>query len=239
MNYIIFVQNTAICLKIYGYEKIISTSYDITALYNYLLEGDETFLSTSDVNGDGIITAYDITCIYNVLLNDSGNNCDGLFRRCYGTMATSGTHGADSNVDISFLDGGYQSFYRQLWNSNELTTDEAICGWSDSGIYPLDFKQNVCKSVCKIYMFDFNYYTEKNPMLMGYFYRLYYSIFLCNTYLDDYKYYNVQKTAEVRFLRALYYYFAMDAFGNIPYYTESANDSNSYYVGSGSQSGSY
>lgn len=199
------------------------TSYDITALYNYLLNGDETFLSTSDVNGDGIITAYDISCIYNVLLNDSGNNCDGLFRRCYGTMATSGTHGADSNVDISFLDGGYQSFYRQLWNSNELTTDEAICGWSDSGIYPLDF----------------NYYTEKNPMLMGYFYRLYYSIFLCNTYLDDYKYYNVQKTAEVRFLRALYYYFAMDAFGNIPSYTESANDSNSYYVTAGDGSYTY
>ncbi len=199
------------------------TSYDITALYNYLLEGNETFLSTSDINGDGYITSYDITCIYNVLLNDSENNCDGLFRRCYGTMATSGTHGADSNVDISFLDGGYQSFYRQLWNSNELTTDEAICSWGDYGIYPLNF----------------NYYTEKNPMLEGYFWRLYYSIFLCNTYLDDYKYYNVQKTAEVRFLRALYYYFAMDAFGNIPYYTESANDNNSYYVTAGDGSYTY
>ncbi len=50
------------------------TSYDITALYNYLLEGNETFLSTSDINGDGYITSYDITCIYNIVLNDGEIN---------------------------------------------------------------------------------------------------------------------------------------------------------------------
>lgn len=199
------------------------TSYDITALYNYLLNGDETYLSTSDINGDGYITAYDITCIYNVLLNDSDNNYDGLFRRCYATMATEGSNGANGSMDLQSIDGGYQSFYKQLWNSNELTTDEAINGWGDDGIRPLDL----------------NYYTEKNPMLYGYFLRLYYSIFLCNTYLDKYKDYNILKTAEVRFLRALYYYFAMDAFGNIPYYTESANENNSHYVTAGDGSYSY
>ncbi len=44
------------------------TVADITALYNYLLSGDETFLATSDVDGDGSITSVDITCIYNILL---------------------------------------------------------------------------------------------------------------------------------------------------------------------------
>ncbi len=43
------------------------TAADITALYNYLLDGDETFLATSDVDGDGYVTAADITVIYNIL----------------------------------------------------------------------------------------------------------------------------------------------------------------------------
>lgn len=44
------------------------TSADITALYNYLLTGDTTFLETSDVDGDGVVTSADITAVYNILL---------------------------------------------------------------------------------------------------------------------------------------------------------------------------
>lgn len=44
------------------------TAVDITCLYNYLLNGDDTYLATSDVNGDGEITAVDITIIYSILL---------------------------------------------------------------------------------------------------------------------------------------------------------------------------
>ena len=46
------------------------TTIDITAIYNYLLNGDETFLATSDVDGDGEITTVDITIIYNILLGN-------------------------------------------------------------------------------------------------------------------------------------------------------------------------
>lgn len=46
------------------------TSADITALYNYLLSGDETFIATSDVNGDGSITSTDVTVIYNILMGE-------------------------------------------------------------------------------------------------------------------------------------------------------------------------
>ena len=46
------------------------TTADVTAVYNYLLEGDTTFVSTSDVDGDGYITTTDITVIYNILLGD-------------------------------------------------------------------------------------------------------------------------------------------------------------------------
>ena len=46
------------------------TSSDVTALYNYLLNDDETFIATGDVDGDGNITAADITAIYNILLGN-------------------------------------------------------------------------------------------------------------------------------------------------------------------------
>ena len=44
------------------------TSADVTCIYNYLLNGDDTFIDTCDVNGDGVITSADITFIYNILL---------------------------------------------------------------------------------------------------------------------------------------------------------------------------
>lgn len=44
------------------------TAADITALYNYILNGDQTYINTSDVDGDGAITAADVTVIYNYLL---------------------------------------------------------------------------------------------------------------------------------------------------------------------------
>jgi len=46
------------------------TSADVTAVYNYLLNGDETFFATADVNGDGFITSTDVTAIYNILLGN-------------------------------------------------------------------------------------------------------------------------------------------------------------------------
>ncbi|MBR5087413.1 MAG: DNA/RNA non-specific endonuclease [Muribaculaceae bacterium] len=45
------------------------TAGDITALYNYLLNGDISNANTADVDGDGNVTAGDITMIYNYLLN--------------------------------------------------------------------------------------------------------------------------------------------------------------------------
>ncbi len=46
------------------------TTIDITCLYNYLLNGDDTYLATSDVDGDGEVTTVDITAIYNILLDN-------------------------------------------------------------------------------------------------------------------------------------------------------------------------
>lgn len=43
---------------------------DVTALYNYILNGDETYIATSDVNNDGAINAGDVTAVYNIILGN-------------------------------------------------------------------------------------------------------------------------------------------------------------------------
>lgn len=59
---------------------------------------------------------------------------DALFNKCYANMALAGNSGPDGDCDIDGLDGGTTGFVRQLFNANELTTDEAICCWGDEGI---------------------------------------------------------------------------------------------------------
>lgn len=47
------------------------SSADVTALYNYMLNGDDEFVATSDVDGDGSITSADVTQIYAVLMGNA------------------------------------------------------------------------------------------------------------------------------------------------------------------------
>ncbi len=44
-------------------------SADIVAIYNCLLNNDETYIGTVDINDDGKVTAADITALYDILLN--------------------------------------------------------------------------------------------------------------------------------------------------------------------------
>ena len=127
-----------------------------------------------------------------------------LYTKCYATMALAGNTGADGDCDIDRLDGGTTGFVRQMFNANELTTDEAICAWGDPGIPD----------------FNFNTYDASHPMLEGFYNRLYTSIAYCNHYLDVCAGVDATREAEVRFLRAMYYYFLMDCFGNVPFATE-------------------
>ncbi len=137
-----------------------------------------------------------------------------LLNKCYSVFATSGNNGGDDNVDVDGLDGGFQHKYRQMWNSNELTTDEAICGWGDEGI----------PSYCH------NTYDASHPMLRGYYYGLCIGITFCNQYLQVFSDYNPTMTAEVRFLRAFQFYLLTDAFGNIPFATTISGENPEQYT---------
>jgi hypothetical protein len=136
-----------------------------------------------------------------------------LFNKCYSVFATSGNNGGDDNVDVDGLDGGFQHKYRQMWNSNELTTDEAICGWGDEGI----------PSYCH------NTYDASHPMLRGYYYGLCIGITFCNQYLQVFGDYDATMSAEVRFLRAFQFYLLTDAFGNVPFATTISGDNPDQY----------
>ena len=50
------------------------TSTDLTALYNWLLNGDDSDLVNGDLDGSGDITASDITIVYNILLGQNVEN---------------------------------------------------------------------------------------------------------------------------------------------------------------------
>ena len=153
-------------------------------------------LGTTSCTGD-----LDVTPIDPNLQTGDKISPDALLNKCYGVMALAGQTGPDGDSDVDGIDGGTSGYYRQLWNSNELTTDEAICGWGDTGIYP----------------FCINAIDKSHPMLRGFYYRLYVAIAFCNQYLEEFSDYDATKTAEVRFLRALDYYFLLDGYGNVPF----------------------
>ena len=68
-------------------------------------------------------------------------NLDGLYLKCYANLALPGNGGANGDSDIDGYDGGTAGFIRQLFNSNELPTDESICCWGDPGISGFNFNQ--------------------------------------------------------------------------------------------------
>ena len=83
-------------------------------------------------------------------------SANAAFNKCYANLALAGNGGATGDCDVDGIDGGTSGFVRQLFNSEELTTDEAICAWGDEGIAN----------------FNFNSYDASHPMLRGFYYRL-------------------------------------------------------------------
>ena len=128
-----------------------------------------------------------------------------LFNKCYAEFVFEGYGPGESELELG--DAGLSVCYRLLWNANELTTDEAICGWTDKGVAE----------------FDFNSYTPANECLYGLYWRLCFGVSICNQYLKECADYDATMTAEIHFVRALYYYFLLDNFGN-PSFSETVGE---------------
>ena len=132
---------------------------------------------------------------------------DAIFAKIYANMALTGQTGPDGNSDLdASVDEGFSSMVRQIWNANELSTDEAICRWGDAGIPE----------------YNHNSWNDSHEMLRSLYYRLMFGLTISNFFLDeatgsDEK--TLTQRAEARFMRALYYYYLMDLYGNPPFVT--------------------
>lgn len=133
-----------------------------------------------------------------------------IFNKVYASLALTGQEGPAGvpDLDASYIDEGTSAFYRLIWNLNELTTDEAICSWGDEGIPEMNF----------------NSWTSSHGQIKGLYGRLGFIVTISNHFLENTEGKTddatVKQRAEVRFIRALAYYYMMDMYGNVPFTTK-------------------
>ncbi len=138
----------------------------------------------------------------------SSPNADpmGLLAKCYATLGLTGQDGGSGNGDLSD-DEGESGFYRTTFNLQELPTDELMWAWQTDTDIP------------QITMMNWN---SSSIRVQWAYTRLTYDITLFNNYLttvaDNEE--NKVNRAEVRFLRALHYWYLLDLFGKSPFKTE-------------------
>lgn len=144
-----------------------------------------------------------------------------VLAKLYAGLAVTGQQGPAGQSDLARVDEGFTSYLRGLWNVQELTTEEAINAWvNDIGmrdLHDLDYDAN-------------------NQFVEGMYYRIYYQVPLANEFLrettdermnsrgisSDVQNEVRQYRSEVRFLRALSYWHALDMFRNAPFIPEDA-----------------
>jgi len=127
---------------------------------------------------------------------ESTANVQGLYTKCYAGLIM---EGLDGEADFSIDDAGKSTLLRNIYNFNELSTDESICWWSDGGITDIGYNQCMPGAATLRFLY----------------YRLMANITYCNQYLNiDETQSDKTMLAEVRFLRAYNYYLMLDFFGD-------------------------
>ena len=149
---------------------------DVTALYNYILNGDNTFLETSDVNGDGSINAADVTAVYNIILSSAQTesptftkySINGVSFKMIDIVGGTFTMGCPENDDeaenydkpehlvtLSNYSIGETEVTQELWR--------AVMGLSPSHFYGDKLPvENVSWSDCEIFINKLNQITGMN-----------------------------------------------------------------------------
>lgn len=126
-----------------------------------------------------------------------------MLAKCYATLGLTGQQGVAGNGDLSD-DEGESGFYRTTFNCMELPSDECVWAWqTDTDIPQLTNMSWNSSSIRTQWVYT----------------RLTYDITLYNNFLsltpDDDA--NKVNRAEVRFLRALHYWYLLDLFGKSPF----------------------
>ena len=132
----------------------------------------------------------------------------GLYSKCYAGLIMEGN---DGKADFTIDDDGKSTLLRNIFNFNELPTDEAICWWSDGGLTDISY----------------NKYNAATPTLKYLYYRLMSNISYENKFLnlDAAKEEDKTRYAEVRVIRAYNYFLMLDFFGDPAFVEKSSSES--------------
>jgi hypothetical protein len=151
------------------------------------------------------------------IFNDPGSY-RAFLAKLYGGLQVTGQQGPAGAGDIEGIDEGFSHYLRQLWQLQELPTDEAIIAWGDAGLPEMNTQQ----------------WGPGNQFLTAMYYRIFFQVSLANEFLRETTDAKLsargatpalvaevkQYRAEARFLRALSYWHGIDLFGNIPLVTD-------------------
>lgn len=127
---------------------------------------------------------------------------EGLLAKQYATLGLTGQKGPAGIADLS-CDEGESGFIRTVFNLEELMTDETLWAWQeDDGIAPIT---------------NMNW-TKDNVRINWAYQRLIFDITLYNQFITEQTgKLSDDQIAEVRFLRALNYYYFLDLFRKAPF----------------------
>lgn len=135
-------------------------------------------------------------------------NLSGIVSKVYGTLALSGAKGPKS-TDTPGDDPGESPFLRGIINMQDFTADDMKNRWGDGGLDPLTTTTG----------------WDENNKFMRYMYnRIYYTATQANQVIAQMSIFNIsnsnQIVAEMKFLRALSYFYLIDCFSKGPILTE-------------------
>ena len=128
---------------------------------------------------------------------------EGLLAKQYATLGLTGQKGPDGSSDLTGADEGESGFIRTIFNLQELMTDETAWAWQDNpGIAPITSMS----------------WTKDNVRVDWAYQRLIFNVTLYNQFISEQTgSLSEDQVAEVRFLRALNYYYFLDLFRKAPF----------------------
>jgi len=146
------------------------------------------------------------------VFNDT-QSYEAFLAKLYAGLTVTGQQGPHGNSDFSRLDEGFSHYGRQLWQLQELPTDEAVLGWGDAGIPEMITMG----------------WASSNQFVQMMYSRVFYQVSLVNEFLRatsdeklDERGHSALRDelapmrAEARFLRAFSYWHGIDLWGDIP-----------------------
>lgn len=137
---------------------------------------------------------------------DGSFDQQGVFVKGYAMLGLTGQKGIAGSADLDRQDEGESGFYRTTFNCNELPTDECLWAWQDNQDIP------------QFTNISWNSSSQRTEWV---YVRLGYNITQYNFFLDQTEGKTDEETlrqrAEIRFLRALHYWYFLDLFGKAPF----------------------